>query len=90
MSTSTTRQLDCLVEMLLDLQQARPCLFDVDARERWFDALAQLVRELPSFDQRGAWVVVIAQDPCAIVPGSTLPSIVAYVRARLQLWEDRP
>ncbi len=85
MITSTTRRIDCLVEMLQELHKAQPFLCDVDGREGWFDALAQLVRALPSYEQRMAWVVMIANDLCALVPGSTLPSMAAYVQARLGL-----
>lgn len=69
--------IDYLLETLEDLraQGSDIPLYDADRRERWFDALAQVITELRSEDQRMAWVALVADDLCRRMPG--LPFCVA-------------
>lgn len=68
---------DCLLDTLEDLRaQGNDIpLWDADRREGWFDALAQVIAELRSEDQRMAWVALVANDLCRRIPG--LPFSVA-------------
>ena len=64
-------QKDCLLAMLEELRAdvTTFSLYDADRRERWFDALAQVIAAVRSDDQRMAWVALIADDLCRRIPG---------------------
>jgi len=85
-----TQRIDCLIDMLNELYLCGVAVpfHDADRREPWFDAVAQLVQALPRRDQQWAWVGLIANDLCTVMPGVSLPCAAAWVQARLGLKGD--
>ena len=83
--------IDCLLEALTDLRtQGKGIpLYDADRRECWFDALAQLIAELRTEDQRMAWVALVAHDLCLRIPGLPLSVAAGPLLDRLKAMEAR-
>ena len=82
---------DCLLDTLEDLRaQGKDIpLWDADRREGWFDALAQVIAELRSEDQRMAWVALVADDLCRRLPGLPLCIAAGPLLDRLKAMEAR-
>lgn len=83
--------IDCLLDTLEDLRaQGKDIPFyDADRRECWFDALAQVIAELRSEDQRMAWVALVAHDLCKRMPGLPLSVAAGPLLDRLKAMEVR-
>lgn len=67
MSTDSSTILAALAR--LRLQGHRIPVHDGPRLMDWFDGLAELIAELPTEDQRMAWVVLIGNDLCCRIPG---------------------
>jgi len=53
---------DVLVEMFADLRRQRPPVYDADGWAGWIAAMRQVIQVLPTYDQRWASVVLLADD----------------------------
>lgn len=82
---------DCLLDTLeaLRSQGNDIPLWGADRREGWFDALAQVIAELRSEDQRMAWVALVAYDLCRRMPGLPLCIAAGPLLDRLKAMEAR-
>lgn len=65
-------------------------LYDFDRRHWWFDGLAELIIQLPTEDQRTAWVALVANDLCHRVPGLPLSVAAGPLLDRMKVLERRP
>lgn len=82
---------DCLLIVLEDLQEygKQIPLEDAARREHWFDALAEIIVQLPDEEQRMAWVGLIADDLCRRAPGLLLAIAAAPLLDRLLLLQEK-
>jgi hypothetical protein len=65
---------DSLTDMLAELQQRRPPVYDADRWAQWLEAVGQVIAAYPTIERRWACVVILANDLVEAMPGVSLPT----------------
>lgn len=63
---------DVILDMLAELRQTRPPVYDADRWRTWLDAIGQTIAALPTVERRWAATTLVAGDVVAAMPGLCL------------------